>query len=135
MKKTLLFIIAIIAIAMCGYAKLPNGFNKNYTLSGIYGADGEEIVDNGAAPQSRLIVVTTNFGFVQSSAMLTMNYGPVGQTTLSFDGYAGFQNGWYVYVQDMGIAGQNYLLISRDGMTLRYVSTWNGGNYMEYEAY
>jgi len=132
MKRLIVLFLIISAFAFGAQAQLPNGYNNVYSLEGTYDASGNPIANNFAAPSASLMVVTTNFGFVQSSAMVTMNSGFAGSTTLSFERYMGTQNGWYVYLQDMGIAGQNYLLISYDGSAMRFISAWNNGSFADY---
>lgn len=123
----------MLTLAVSAMAQLPNGFRCNYSLSGTYDSRGNETSDNGAAPAASIMVVTTNFGFIQSGVVFTLNFG-FQSSTLDFDGYAGMQNGWYIYVQNMGIAGRNFLYISSDGSTLRYQNAWNGGSFWEYVA-
>ncbi len=133
MKRLTIFFIAVLSLVVSANAQLPNGFRCNYSLSGIYDSYGNESTENVAAPMASVMAVTTNFGFIQSSVLLTLNYG-FQSSPLSFESYAGMQNGWYIYVQDMGIAGRNLLYVSSDGSTLRYLCAWNGGIYWEYEA-
>lgn len=131
MKRIIFLILVTIMAATSSMAQLPNGFRANYTLVGSYDANGNEI--NNGAPKCAVMIVTTNFGFgPQSSAIATLDFGFVGNTTLSFDGYVGMQNGWHVYVSNMGIAGQNYLLISRDGSSMRYINNFGGGDSYDY---
>lgn len=132
MKRLILTLAFIVSIAISCLAQMPNGFKGNYSLAGSFDSNGNERYTSGA-PSCSVLVMTMNFGFgPSSSAILTLDFGWAGSSTLTFDGYAGMQNGWHVYVSDMGIAGKNYLLISRDGSTLRYVNNFGGGDIDEY---
>lgn len=132
MKRLITCLSALFVLALSVSAQLPNGFGQNYVLSGTYDSYGNPVSDPGTAQTASLLVVTTNFGFIQSSAILTLNT-MVGSSNLSYK-YTGNQNGWCVYVCDMGVAGSSYLLVSSNGNIMRVEKAWSGGNFAEYVA-
>ncbi|MCM1005233.1 MAG: hypothetical protein NC402_02930 [Prevotella sp.] len=133
-KKLVLVMVLLLSTVLASNAQLPNGFNRNYSLTGTYNSSGNSISDPGAAPKASVMIVTTNFGFIQSSAICTLNFGYTGSSTLTFNRFAGCQNGWFIYSSDMGPAGSSSLLISTDGNVMRLEKAWSGGEFWEYEA-
>jgi hypothetical protein len=118
-----IFILGIIAIS--AYGQAPDRQYGEYKYSYSIDPNGYT-VERGAFPRIQPIVVTTNFGFVQSSA--SYMYMGVGGVWLNSPIYqwAGFQDGWYVYAYRIG-PNYSYFLISGDFDTIRIQETYNNG--------
>lgn len=122
--KYLLFIICLV-VSESIYAQAPTRNYGEYQYSYSIDTDGYRI-ERSAFPRIRPIVVTTNFGFIQSNASyMYMGIGGVWLNSATFS-WAGFQNGWYVYTYRIG-PRYNYFLISRDFETIRIQETYNNG--------
>ncbi len=133
MKRKIAFIFTFLVFAFnLAIAQMPNGFHKNYSYAGTYDSYGNEVDNATAAPKVSVVIVTLNFGFIQSAAILTQNFGFVGSNKLTFDNYTGIDNGWHVYVADGGPAGVGYLLISQDGQELRHIPMFERGSCHDY---
>lgn len=119
----LLFLIAIISLCVNGQA--PNRKYGEYKYSHTINSNGS-IEKSGTFPRIRPIVVTTNFGFIQSwASYMYMGVGGVWFNSAEFS-WAGFKNGWYVYAYRIG-PQYSYLLISSDFETIRIQEKFMNG--------
>lgn len=122
-KLYLTFICILFSIS--AFAQAPTRQYGEYKYSYSIDPNGYQ-VERSAFPRIQPIVVTTNFGFVQSSASyMYMGLGGVWLNSPEYS-WAGFQNGWYVYAYRIG-PNYNYFLISRDFETIRIQETYNKG--------
>lgn len=122
--RTYLTIICLL-VGIYAYAQAPGRQYGEYKYSYSIDSNGYT-VERSAFPRIQPIVVTTNFGFVQSSA--SYMYMGVGGVWLNSPIYqwAGFQDGWYVYAYRIG-PNYSYFLISGDFDTIRIQETYNNG--------
>lgn len=125
MSRFLLSLFAVIIVSICANSQAPTRNYGEYKYSYTIDTDGD-IIERSAFPRIQPIVVTTNFGFVQSSASyMYMGMGGVWLNSAEFS-WAGFQNGWYVYAYRLG-PQYSYFLISRDYDTIRVQESFMNG--------
>lgn len=110
---------------LSAFGQAPTRNYGEYKYSYTIDSDGH-IIERSAFPRIQPIVVTTNFGFVQSSASyMYMGMGGVWLDSAQFS-WAGFQNGWYIYAYRLG-PQYSYFLISRDFGTIRVQESFMNG--------
>ena len=130
MKRHLL-LITFLLIPLYVFSQAPNKGYGEYRYSCSFDSQGHLIENYGYFSRIIPIVVTTNFGFVQSTASyLYLSFGIWIDCGITYS-WAGFQNGWYVYTFRMGV-DYDYFLISRDLSKVRIKSSYNNGITNEY---
>lgn len=111
--------------AISAEAQAPGRMYGEYQYAYSIDTDGD-IIERTAFPRIKPIVVTTNFGFVQSSASY-LYMGAWGEWLNSAEfSWAGFQNGWYVYAYRLG-QRYSYFLISKNLYTVRIQESNSNG--------
>lgn len=129
MKHFLLLVILNLVFITLN-AQAPGGAYGEYIFSYSVDKSGNTSSKVGFS-RIRPVVVTTNFGFVQSSACFSyMDVYGTWNTSPEYD-WVGFQNGWYVYANRFG-ANWNYFLISQDYRTVRTQNSNDNGICLVY---
>lgn len=123
--KNYIITIIITLLSISAIAQAPSRNYGEYKYSYSFDANGNTI-ERSAFPRVKPIVVTTNFGFVQSNASyMYMGVGGEWYNSAMFS-WAGYQNGWYVYTYRLG-QQYGYLLISSDYDTIRIQESFSNG--------
>ena len=130
MKRHLL-LITFLLISLSVFSQAPNKGYGEYRYSRSFDSQGHPIEHYGSYSRIIPIVVTTNFGFVQSTASyLYLSFGIWLDGGITYS-WSGFQNGWYVYTLRMGV-DYDYFLISKDLSKVRIKSSFANGITDEY---
>lgn len=120
-------VVTLIWLTISSYAiSQPPSINYGeYKYSYSFDSRGNR-VEQPSFPRIRPVIVTTNFGFVQSSAsFMYLTVTGIWQNSPIY-GWAGVQNGWYVYSNRLGVA-YSYFLLSGDYETIRIQQSYRNG--------
>ena len=125
MNRVSCLIILFMLTIISGWGQAPTRNYGEYKYAYSFDEIGNAVEANTFL-RIQPVIVTTNFGFVQSSASyMYMGIGGVWLNSAPFE-WAGFQNGWYVYAYRIG-PQYSYFLISRDFDTIRISENFHNG--------
>lgn len=133
MKKILLILVCLLA---CFSAALAQGLNDigTYKYSCTRNAYGEIVEDVQYPNKVMAVIMTTNyFGITQCD--LTYNEEGISGIWPSIGmnfSYAGANNGWYIFKQNLGMMGINLIYVDYRFNRIRVKMSHYKGNYREY---
>ena len=127
-QRYLLFIIMLLPCLGITNAQAPAGTYGHYNYAYSFDKNGQSFTNKGAAPYISPMVVTTNFGFIQSTAyFLYPGIGGIGwHNSQEFD-WAGYHGGRYVYAGCI-FGNCSYLSFASDLSDVWVQYSFNNGN-------
>lgn len=133
MRKILFALVFMLPFCVNTMAQGPNnvGIYKYSCTRNAYG----EIVKDSPYPNKVMVVImsTSFFGINQSG----LNYSEEGVSgiwpSIGIDfSYAGANNGWYIFKQNLGMMGTNLIYVDSRYNRIRVKMSFYNGNYREY---
>lgn len=114
-------------------AQSPNGVYGDYQYAFSFDRNGNTFKNGGAAPRISISVITTNFGFIQSTAsFMYPGIGGVGFHNSPTFSWAGYNQGRYVYASCV-FNNCSYLSFAPDLSDAWVQYSFNNGNVDVYQ--
>lgn len=136
MKKKLFILIIFIACLSKVLAQGPNnaGTYKYYCTRNAYG----DTVEDTAYPNKVMAVIVSTCFWGISQTGLTYNEEGISGIWPSVGmhfSYAGVNNGWYIFKQNLGMMGINLIYVDFGYERIRVKMSYYKGNYREYRRW
>ncbi len=133
MKKILFTFMLVLSIYPTAFAQRPNNVGI-YKYHCSRNADGDIIKDAQYPHKVMAVILSTNFFGISQTGLTYSEEGMSGiwpSTGMDFS-YAGANNGWYIFKQNLGMMGINLIYVDMDYERIRVKMSFYNGNYREY---
>lgn len=133
MKRILFVLMFVLLVFPTVLAQRPNdvGVYKYYCTRDT---DGDIVKDSQYPQKVMAVILSTNFFGISQTGLTYTEEGITGiwpSVGMDFS-YAGKNNGWYIFKQNLGMMGVNLIYIDVNYKRIRVKMSYYNGNYREY---
>lgn len=133
MKRLLLTLLFVLTVISTVLAQRPNnvGIYRYYCTRDVNG----QIIEDSKYPYKVMtVILSTNFFGISQTGLTYSEEGVSGiwpSVGVDFS-YAGANNGWYIFKQNMGMMGVNLIYVDKNYQRVRVKMAFYNGAYREY---